>query len=388
LGAFYLALKDKLLFFSLFLGFVISGPLFIAYSGFPILSGFYLGVYERFFLLSSLILLLFFPFGLLYFVDFVQKFLSRKSYKYLLLLVFLIIPLSLLRYNFPKTDLHNLWVGDNLARDFLTTLPKDSVILLSGDTVLFNVWYARYALHYRPDVQIVNLNGLAGDDFIDKKRKELIKNDPKNKKDNDLVIKIIEDVAKKRPVYSYQEIEPQKGDKLFWAPYGLTFKLFFKKDDLPKEEEYNRNILPIWNRLHVPSSNSLAAGSLSVSDISSVYASALLATGNFYLSEYNDKPTALSFYKRAQGIAPSYFKSYEILGVYYLSFDRDCNKARDNLKKAIDLYPFEKLSYFFLYTTYKTCFNDKLAGSVVLDYQHTFGSNFFSDLKDAIKNYK
>ncbi len=384
LGAFYLFLKDKRLFISLLLAFVISGPLFIGYAGFPLLGSFFIGIYERFFVMSVVILMMFFPFGLLFFVQALNKIFAKKTFQNLFIGVFLIIPISLFYYNFPKTDLHKITTGDDLAYDLISPLPKNSILFLSGDTVLFNVWYVSYALNFRPDVRIINLNGLAGDVYFERKINDYKKAHPKEKNDKDLPIKVIKELFKINPIFSYDAVQPSKGEKLIWIPYGLTSKLVASKKDIKPKDDFTKENLLIWSKfrfLNSKNKNNLALGSLTIAETPSIYANALLSLGNFYFTNYQDKKAAYEFYQKAKNVDPSYHKTYEVLGIYFSDIN-DCKKTDENLQKAIDIYPFEKISYMVLYSNYKYCFKDtKKANEVVKIYNQLFQIDFFKDAK-------
>ena len=389
LGAFFSFRKDKKLFYAVLIGFFLSGPFFIAYAGFPLLGNFFFGVYERFLLMSSVILLFFLPQGLLYFSSLLSRIIKKRNFQNLFVGVFFIIPLSLFYYNFPKTDLHQVYAGDYLAYDLINPLPKDSLILLSGDTSLFNAWYLSYALNFREDVKIVNLNRLEDDRYLRKKIEDYKKNHPNLEKNKDPVLEVIKQVSLEMSVYSSNGLGSSK-ENMVWAPYGLTFRLL-PEEKIPSKEEFLSDNEKIWEDfkyLKSPKTNSLAYGNFSIADIPSIYAASLINLGNFTLTRYDDESKALDFYKRANEIDPNYHKAYEILGIYY-SEKKECKKANDYLAEAISLYPLSKISYFFLYSNYKDCFkNDTKAKETILRYQSRFGSDFFKDLEKEIEKYE
>lgn len=388
IGSIYAFIKEKRSFFAILLAFLISGPFFIGYAGFPLLGSFYIGIYERFFSMSSIVLLMFLPFGLLFVVNLLNKLLKKKNFQNLFIGVFMIIPLSLFYYNFPKTDLHDIHIGDNLAYDMISPLPKDAVLFLSGDTVLFNAWYVNYALNFRKDVTIVNLNGLAGDAYFEKKIDDYVKLHPKEKNDKDVSARVIKELSKKRPVFSFEAVQPSRGERFVWVPKGLSFELLDSKDDIPKQEDFLNKNLNIWNSFQKfnQGKNSLALGSLTISEIPSIYANALLALGNYNFTEYKDGETAFEFYEKAKDIEPSYYKTYEVLGVYYSDL-KNCNKTEENLNKAINIYPFDRISYYLLYYNYKNCSKSEIkAKEVIKLYEKLYGDNtFFKDLKEGLK---
>lgn len=383
--------KQKLVLFSLLLAFVLSGPLFIGYAGFPLQGSFFIGIYERFFVLSTIFILILFPAGLYLIFNIFKKY-FRYELATVLILAFFLIPLQLFYYNFPKTNLSNLWIGDNLAHDLISPLPKNAAILLSGDTMLFNSWYYKYALGNRKDVQIINMYGIERDEYLDEKKKEYINKYPESKDDLDLPIKVIKELNKTRPVFSFEQFQPRNDTKIIWVPYGIIYKLYEDRGRIPSREEFVKNNLSVWENLKTPKARdraNLTLGSLSIADLPSVYANSLLATGNFFWSEYNDKEMALSLYKRALEIHPNYSKTHQILGVYYLNEEKNCKKAEASLKEAIHHDPFDRISYYLSYVNYRDCFKNKnMLPFVVSAYKRVFGVDFFDDIKKTSERFE
>ncbi|MBI3984609.1 MAG: DUF2723 domain-containing protein [Candidatus Levybacteria bacterium] len=381
LGAIYSYLRDKRLFLAILLGFLISGPLFIAYAGFPITNVFFIGIYERFFAMSAIVLLLFLPLGLKYLSKLLCKIINRDLVR-LVIGVFLLIPIMLFYYNFPKTDLHNIWVGDYLAYDFLSPLPKNSVLLLSGDTMVFNTWYVHYGLGFRKDVEVASIGGLSGSKYVEAKKKDYLKKHPKADKDPNFPINVIREIAKEKKVFSIAMLQPNSGEKLTWIPYGLTYELLENKDDIPSEEEYLRTRESIWQSFkfnEYMKNKSLATGSLTIAEIPIFYSDSMIAYGNFVFSNYENTDYAFKLYKKSIEIAENNYKSYLTIGVYY-SYKKDCELTRQNLTKARQIYPFDKNVYTLSYLNYIECFKDiEKAKDVVLLYNKTFKSDFFKD---------
>lgn len=381
LGAVYALKNNKKIFFSFILAFILSGPFFITYAGFPFYSAFNIGVYERFIIMSFVILLMFFPFGLLLVKQVFNKVFSKKEYGIILLAAFLIIPLSLFKYNYPKTDLSGFSAGDNLGYNFLSSLPKNSVLMLSGDTVLFNTWYVHYGLGFRPDVEVVNLTGLSGSSFFAEKQMQFLKDNPKEKVDINLNTKVIMEIAKTRPVFSIMNVQLTTGKRLTWVPYGLSSRLLLN-NSLPTKNLYEKQVLSLWNSYNIPDSskNNLTLGSLTASDIPLFYSSRLIATGNYILENYKDKKNALYYFNKALETDNNNQAAYQVLGNFYVQ-EKKCTTAETDLKKAIDVSPFDPLSYFVLYYDYVDCLkNPSKAKSVVLQYNTLFKSNFYVDL--------
>ena len=392
-GFIYSFIKNKRIFFSILVGFLFSGPIFIGYAGFPLASSFLLGVNERFTLMSLIVILLYLPFGILAYKNIVNRLFRKTTYENLFLLVLLIIPFSLFFYNFPKTDLSNITIGDDFAYDYLSSLPKNSLLLIAGDTALLNTWYVHYALGFRPDVRVLNLNTLRGYDYYNTQRDEYLKINPKDQNDPDLRLRIFEYIAKSRPVFSTDAIKPVgKYDGIKWMPHGLTKKLMLKNENYPNEQEFINLIDSIWGNLRYYKNlakereKSIALGNLTISDIPQTYSDALLYTGNFILSQYQNKILAKEFIKNAINTSPEYYKTYEAMGVYYLG-SGDCKNAEANLQKVNNLYPFDKTNYYLLYITYSKCFNDKIKQKEVMNsYKKAFATDFEKDFYSNLKN--
>lgn len=381
-GVIYLFKKNRILLLSLILGFVITGPLFIGYAGFPLTGNFYFGVNERFFLLSSIFLFFFFPFGLLFLSDLFKKTLHTNPV--LLQTVFLIIPLMLYFYNFPKTNLSNVYVGDNYGYDILTTLPPKSLIFLAGDTIIFNAWYTHYVLGIRPDVNILNISGDIASPYYSV-LKEKYKSDHPNASESETREGIIKVLPKEGTVFSVQELEPSD-EHYTWIPYGLLLQLV-TKETVPSEEKFTKTTDAVWSKMHIPnaSEKSLAASNPTISDIPNSYANAMLITGNFYLSEYHNPDKAKEWYDKAIKVSPEYEKIYSSLGVWYLA-DKKCTLAEKNFKKAIEINAVGELNYFLLYTSYEACSHDKnKAHNLTKDFEKQFQIPFKKAYDSFIK---
>lgn len=385
MGLVFLLRSKNLWAAALILAFLLSGPVFIGYAGFPLTGPFIFGVYERFFSMSALMILYAFPFGLVGLVNLFQKIFKRPIYGVLLQLTFCLIPVMLLIYNFPKTDMHNVWIGDNLGKDILSSLPKNTVLLMGGDTALFNTWYVHYALHYRPDVQIVNMNGFGDDPFMTKIQQEFRKANPKVKDPQDVVIQTLEFIARKRPVASATQLQGGKV-RLTWVPLGLTFRLIPKNESMLTREEYLSQTEAIWQDFHLPIRNSSEnLGNLTISEIPTIYSTALLDTGAHLETAYKDSVSAHLLYQKALIVDSDNAKAYAVLGLYELTTKKDCKAAISDLQNALDIDPSFPTSYFLLYSAYHDCAHDNANSiNVVKKFDLLFNAYFFKEVKKSL----
>lgn len=369
------------------LAFFIAGPVFVTYAGFPLEGTFFLGVYERFFTMSTLPLYFLFGYGVFLCAHIFQHVFSRRAYFPLLHVIFLLIPLQLFVYNMPKTDLSHVYVGDTLGKDFLTPLPHGSILLLSGDTSLFNTWYAHYALHVRPDIRLINLSMISMDPYILEKEKE-IKKTNSHIKGNELVAKTLQEVAKSEPIFSHNQLQAPGKTNLTWVPTGLVYRLAADANPEPKEA-YLAHTAAVIKTLHLPQSTDKNYRNLTIAEVPQIYAKSLWSIGNYLFNTYKDGDNALVYYKKALEVDPTYENAYTTIGLVYLSEENGCQQAQDNFQKAIEQTPYDEFPYFLLYTTYAQCFHDKTKTSVLVRTFHKqFKKDFYQELLYTLKDFK
>lgn len=384
LGIFYLLRKNKVLGIALLLAYILTGPVFIAYAGFPLLDLFRFGVYERFISLSVVVVMFMFPFGLFYFLQGIGK-VVRKELLPFVTAVFFILPSMLFFFNFPKTDLSHVWIGDNFGADYLLSVPKNSIVFLSGDTTLFNTWYMHYALHVRPDVTVLNSqdpiqsNEILTQKFIGLKS---------GKSFNDSIIAMKNNIASLASTNTVVSDIQITGHKMtfYWVPYGNASLLVTKKSQFPTHEQFIAQSEKIWSKLHVPlaKESTLATGNLTIADIPNYYANGLLQTGYYFLTSYNDQVQAERYYKKALAVQPDYAKAYFALGFMNWSKQNNCSLGIKNITKAIDLNPNEARFYQVLYVTLKSCKGTtKNQEQLKKLYNERFKSELAKDLKET-----
>jgi hypothetical protein len=86
----------------------------------------------------------------------------RGSYKRLLFsLTLLALPFAMFLVNWPKTDLSKFYLGDWLAYDILSSAEPNALVLLVGDTALFNAQYVYYTSEDKQGKKLVKAGSLA-----------------------------------------------------------------------------------------------------------------------------------------------------------------------------------------------------------------------------------
>ena len=374
--------KDKILFFSILLGWLLSGPLFLAYAGFPLTGEFILGAYERFTIMPAVIFLIPFASGLVAFSYFLAKFLPKRNYPLLFQSVFLFIPLMLFIYNAPKTNLSKIMIGDTYAKDYFQ-LPANAVLLISGDTQVFNTWYVHYVLHVRPDILLYNVGAPSP---VGNSIGNFLKKFPQKQRPEAMVT-ILEELSLKRPIFSTFQFQPKKGNKIIWVPYGLSYQMVLQKNNIPDKSTYEKEAIALWKRLHVPTPKEMqnkAYHNLTIADISNYYSNGLIAAGTFIYSQYHDVNTAFLYFKKARDVAPANAKAYDALGVLYTTIPNKCQETVDNLSKAISLDMYQEVPYFLLYNAYTHCYHSvPLMKEIMQSFTNTFHKNFMKEYKSS-----
>ena len=164
LGFIFLFVRNKRLFTFLFLGFLLTGPLFLAYANFPIGSPFEYGVIERFTLMSFIICVIVFSLAVFNLSEIVAGFFQKRGLlkvqfrKYLILgieTIFLALPLTLFLLNNQRIDLSKNFSTVTFVKDVFASVPEDSILLARGDVVVLNAQYLHLVEKLRPDLKIV-----------------------------------------------------------------------------------------------------------------------------------------------------------------------------------------------------------------------------------------
>lgn len=387
-GLYSLLQRKKRIAFALLLGYMLTGPLFIAYAGFPLLLSFHAGVSERFYLVSSVIFILLIPFGILFIENHIIKFLSgivgkmqtEQLFRILFVTLFFFLPITLFRFNFPKTDLSKVLIGDLLAKDFLTTLPHSSVLFVGGDTALFNTQYAQYGLGVRLDVQLININGPDGSVFFVQKRDEYLKSLHKKQFTTTDYMGLLRFIAKERAIFSQERIN----DPVFWMPHGIVYKFVPAKEQILAKEDFLKLTNTIWAQLSIPYHRAIespAYHNLSLTLIPSYYSIASANVGDYLVSQYDDIEAAVPYYRKAITINPE--DTYGFSGMGYVALTKkNCQEAEQMFNRILTINPVNQHALVLLYATYQGCFHDDTKAQIVA---YRFRSIFNQPIDQYVK---
>lgn len=372
---------SKLTLFSLLFVFLFSGVGFIFYGANPYSTPTAIGIVERFYTVSFVVFVFFIPYGFLFIKEILNHFFSRKIYSLLLLSYFLIIPFFLIKYNYAKTDLSQTHIGNNLAIDILSNLPKNSVLFVSGDTIVFNVWYLNFVLGYRKDVDIINPERVGANKYLEEEMAKYKKKHPETKQ-NEISGKTLDEIAKKRTVFSTYEIGYNPSNTML-LPKGLVFEIIHK-DDAPSKEKYLKEVEEILRKLQRPRRESLAQADRNViaPEVPLFYSNALVRIGDFLDSYYKDSQKAEHYYRRALWLDNQNPAAYSGLALVQYKAFHDCNESLNNMQKAIDIYPVWNRYYLQMFLIYQGCDADK---KIIEKFKKHYESTFKSNLEDDME---
>lgn len=152
----YLKEKDKerkVKTYSLLLNIIFFGPVFFFYANFPLSANFSFATLERFLHAFYFFYAMLIYGGLIYIFNFFSLYIRKLKNPTLrrvaqmgFLLLLAIYPLGQYLRNYKLIfSLKNNFIAENLGRDILMNASSPSIILLAGDTQLFNTQYVYYS---------------------------------------------------------------------------------------------------------------------------------------------------------------------------------------------------------------------------------------------------
>ncbi|MBI2029454.1 DUF2723 domain-containing protein [Candidatus Gottesmanbacteria bacterium] len=361
LGCVYQFITQRKYWYLFMAGFLMAGPIFLFYAAYPLTADFSLATYERFLLPSYIFVAVWFGYGIMtvsLIIDKLFKILvGKKSILPLITLteiVFIVFPLSFFSAHYTKIEsLKNDRTAENFGIDILDTVLPNSILILSGDTSLFNTQYVYYTQKYRPDVKLLHHSKLYREYYI-----EDLKNHYPNLNipqfDDNFIANFFKENSGKFPIFSMTPIEGSGG---FFNRKGLLLEHFATEEDIPSEDETIRTNIELWESYHDPTTGALSKyNHLMLSDTEKIYAMALydLAEGLFRVNRYQD---SIPHLERALKYQPYDANIHYLLGKAYFNSDK-CDNARDVLLRAYELNPFLVEVYEQLSSVYQQCYSD------------------------------
>ena len=368
-GAIYCFLREKVFFYFLLLAIFFAGPFFLFYSSFPLDSDFFIGLWERFVLLSYFLLFIYIGFGIKVIYDFIKSFfikyvrvpfLSKEALVLLVGASLLLYPLFLAFTNYSKVDLSNFYLGDWLGQDILTSVEPNSLFLVFADTTAFNSQYIFYTSHNPKNIKLVIPGQLKHLEY----RKQVMRYYPELKYPDDFLDRDEKDSAKyiaslmhsnvnQFPIFAIDHYPDVAGYK--WMTVGLVRK-FIKTENYNKDELARVNGQVYKNFKFTDFSNKLGYTQFITSHIEGIYYRSLIELSDEFL--INDQENeAFKYLNLAVDLIPDAKEPYIRFGNVYFK-NKNCLGAKGNYEKAFSIDSRDWRLADILSSVYGDCLKD------------------------------
>lgn len=362
LGFAYLMRREKTLFLVFTVGFL-SYLFFLFYASFPLAGNFIVGTFERFVLPLYIFIAIFIAFGILCLEQLLNIFFVRALNKskiqtlfILVSLIFLVYPVGILLLNYPKISiLKNDFTAENLGRDILSSVPINSIIIISSDTPLFDSQYVYFSEKKWPTVKLVHFTKLLNinsEAYFRHLYPDMIL-PVYSQSPNKELQSFIAGNYPKFAIFSKQAYALPDG---VWVPWGLLFR-YYRNEDLPSDKIILSKNNSVWTSYHNPLSGSLSQyKNLLLSDVLQIYSTAHQEIA-FWAAKRGFNEIAESHLLTAEKLTPDDLDTYNILSQVYIE-EKKCDQAKNQIdyRKSYDS---EEPSNDLLYSlTYSLCFKD------------------------------
>ncbi|HLE48571.1 MAG TPA: DUF2723 domain-containing protein [Patescibacteria group bacterium] len=300
--------------------YIFFGPIFLLYSRNPISSFSVLSIHEKFYTSGIVLLYLFIPIGFSAILRLVKVLPIRDVFgsatQNLLYISLIIIFFAAFTVNDKKLNFSHIYIGDNFALDILNSLNYGSFAMLTGDSKVFNSYYAQYALNIRRDVYIPG----RPDSFKFLITPTLEKESDFNEYatirggtiDRETYVNALSILLEKKDVYTDHTIENMQivhkdYGKVIFVPFGLVNKVYFEKKFNLSKDEYIKtvnDITSMYQLSDLTNNEYLVKSNLSFNDIQFHYSSAFYSIADFLANYYQDTEAALPFLLKSIALDP------------------------------------------------------------------------------------
>ncbi len=269
----------------------------------------------------------------------IQNPLLSKFAKIAFLILLIIYPLGQYLRNYRSIfALKNASIAENLGKDILMNVPAQSLILLAGDTQLFNTQYVYYSNpEFRKGKIIVHASKLSTQYYP----KNLAQQYPQLSlegitKTTNRINYLVKKNKEKFFIYSSDQYPLDIIDYV-WVPYGILYRL--EKKTAGDPEITKKGIYAFWDRSlnkdleQRVKENDPIFNNLFMRDILRVYSIAHQNTAFYYLKE-KDRDDAYAHIQSSLVFQPADLDNFYLLSKYY-ELGNNCNAALDSINKAL-----------------------------------------------------
>jgi tetratricopeptide (TPR) repeat protein len=256
--------------------------------------------------------------------------------------------------------------AQNTAVDILTSMPKESVVLIDRDTMLFTSQYVRYVENVRPDVALIHGNRIGNSDY----QRTLTHLFPAlvvdSVRDATTAAQFMTSIARDGRLFSYTKYPVPDG--WYWVPYGLVYKLM-NANQLSDQTGIIDENSKIWDSFHNPSAGILSHYKhLLLSDVLDVYTTMRVNFGkSLYRTGWYEKARDQLIKAVAYGGDSDLSEGYMYLGLSEFQL-KQCNVALSYFDRAEEtkLLPNNDITYY-KGITYRDCVGDTVRAREYFD---------------------
>lgn len=368
LGFIYYLVKLKKNKYSIFfiLLFLFTGPLLYFYASFTLDNELRIAIFEQFLTLSYIFLVIYLCQGMEVFQSFfaltIRKLRFSKSISgnslALFNILFLLFTLTVFYINYPKISvLKNDRTAENFGTDILNSAEKNSILIVTTDTTLFNTQYMYYVYKVNPTIKLFHFEKLLTGDY----NNQIIKYYPEielpdNESGIDFIRSLFNKNYEKFPIYSNIPIEHGMTD-FVWVRYGLLYRLL-KRDQLPSEKDIIDRNNYLWGSYQNPQQGSLNLyPNLDLVNVLSFYEFSHREYASFLINAHDDS-NAVKHLDEAIKLKPRTRENYLFKAQAFINLGK-CQEADDvlNSLQQIDS-EVQPADYYLRAKVQRDCFKD------------------------------
>lgn len=340
---------------------LISYLFFLFYASFPLSDSFMLATYERFLLPVFILLTVPLCFGMILCEKLLNKFFriilprfKEDKMRIVAVMIFAFIPFLLLIKNYRKfSELRTDYSAEHFAEDILSSAEKNAILIIYGDSPLFNSQYVYYTSKRHESIKLIQFSKLFYAFYI----KQLIRDYPSLKINNAISgpdgLSELLDNNRDTPIYSHNSFNLEKGH---FVPWGLIYKYFPENSKIDAKEVIKNNE-DIWSKYHIPSSYSVF-NNLIVNDQVRFYELSHQEIA-FYEAKNGEYEFALNHLLRALELNPKNIDSHIILVQVFIK-KNECELANKTIEKIREIDSKNITINYLKYLNFEECIKDKI----------------------------
>jgi hypothetical protein len=202
IGIFFILKNHRAIGSFITLAFIFTGPILVLYmwGGKADLAYNSLGAQERMCLMSFIVFSIFVGVGIFYLLKLIKKLKLGNLPNFIIIFLFLLIPIYPLRANFQAVNKNNFSLGQDFAENLFLNIEENGILFAKGDRPVFAAQYYQLVEKKRLDVTVLSFGSMTWNiERLEKKEPDLF--DTKNRALLAVFRDVIQKNIDKRPIY-------------------------------------------------------------------------------------------------------------------------------------------------------------------------------------------